>query len=111
VITGGVVAAALGTGVVVALDRLVPRSEDPNASAASAKSTQPSPSPVPTSRGPMLLLPNMRSLKPTDLQIEVVGSNDRRLRFAASLANSGPGPLLVLPQGRSKCPRGQHPAV
>jgi hypothetical protein len=55
-------------------------------------------------------MPNMRSLKPTDLQIEVVG-NERRLRFAASLANFGPGPLLVLPQGRSKCPRGQHPAM
>jgi hypothetical protein len=52
----------------------------------------------------------MRSLNPTDLQIEVVG-NQRRLRFAASLANFGPGPLLVLPQGRSRCPRGQHPAV
>jgi Lysyl oxidase len=114
VIAGAVVAAALGTGVVVALDgRPAAQAEDPNASAAGAQSTQPSPtstSASPTPSGPALLLPNMRSLNPTNLRIEVVGK-ERRLRFAASLANFGPGPLLVLPQGRSKCPRGQHPAV
>ncbi len=115
VIAGAVVAAALGTGAVVALDGRDPaaRAEDPNASAARPPSNPPpplSPSASPSPPGPALLLPNMRSLKPTDLQIEVVG-NQRRLRFAASLANFGPGPLLVLPQGRSKCPRGQHPAV
>jgi hypothetical protein len=115
VIAGAVVAAALGTGAVVALDgrRPAAQAEDANASAAGAQSAQPSPtstSASPTSPGPALLMPNMRSLKPTDLQIEVVG-NERRLRFAASLANFGPGPLLVLPRGRSKCPRGQHPAM
>jgi DNA-binding transcriptional LysR family regulator len=115
VIAGAVVAAALGTGAVLALDgrRPAAQAENANASAAGAQSTQPSPtstSASPTSPGPSLLMPNMRSLKPTDLQIEVVG-NERRLRFAASLANFGPGPLLVLPQGRSKCPRGQHPAM
>ena len=114
-IAGAVVAAALGTGAVVAIDGRDPaaQAEDPNASAAGAQSVPPSPSPMtasPSPQGPALLLPNMRSLKPTDLQIEVVGS-ERRLRFAASLANFGPGPLLVLPQGRSKCPRGQYPAV
>jgi DNA-binding transcriptional LysR family regulator len=115
VIAGAVVAAALGTGAVLALDgrRPAAQAEDANASAAGAQSTQPSPtstSASPTSPGPSLLMPNMRSLKPTDLQIEVVG-NERRLRFAASLANFGPGPLLLLPQGRSRCPRGQHPAM
>jgi DNA-binding transcriptional LysR family regulator len=115
VIAGAVVVAALGTGAVVALDgrRPAAQAEDANASAAGAQSTQPSPTSTaasPTPPGPALLMPNMRSLKPTDLQIEVVG-NERRLRFAASLANFGPGPLLVLPQGRSKCPRGQHPAM
>jgi Lysyl oxidase len=118
VIAGAVVAATLGTGAVVALvDGRNPaaQAEDPNASAAGVQSTSPSPTPAPTSAsptpaGPTLLLPNMRSLNPTDLQIEVVG-NERRLRFAASLANFGPGPLLVLPQGRTKCPRGQHPAL
>jgi Lysyl oxidase len=115
VVGGAVIAAALGIGVVVALDdrRPAAQAEDANASGTGAQSTQPSPSSTsasPTPAGPALLLPNMRSLNPTDLQIEVVG-NQRRLRFAASLANFGPGPLLVLPQGRSRCPRGQHPAV
>jgi Lysyl oxidase len=114
VIAGAIVAASLGTGVVIALDgrRPAAQAEDPKAAAASAPSVQPTPSPsaTPIPQGPPLLLPNMRSLKPSDLQIEVVG-NERRLRFAASLANFGPGPLLVLPEGRSKCPRGQHPAV
>jgi hypothetical protein len=108
-------AAALGTGALVALDdrRPAAQAEDANASAAGAQSTGPyrtSTSASPTPRDRALLLPNMRSLNPTDLQIEVVGK-ERRLRFAASLANVGPGPLLVLPQGRSKCPRGQHPAM
>ena len=115
VIAGAVAAAALGTGAVVALDgrRPAAQAEDANVSAAGAQSTQPSrtsTSASPTLRDPALLLPNMRSLNPTDLQIEVVGK-ERRLRFAASLANYGPGPLLVLLQGRSMCPRGQHPAV
>jgi hypothetical protein len=52
----------------------------------------------------------MRSLQASDLQIEVV-RNERRLRFAASLANFGPGPLLLLPRGRTRCSGGQHPAV
>jgi hypothetical protein len=59
---------------------------------------------------PPLLLPNMRSLSASDLQIEVVG-NTPRLRFAASLANVGPGPLLLLPRGRGRCGSGQHEAV
>ena len=59
---------------------------------------------------PPLLLPNMKSLSARDLQIEVVG-NTRRLRFAASLANVGPGPLYLLPRGRGGCPQGQHEAV
>lgn len=117
VIAGAVAVAALGTGVVVALDGRNPaaQADDPNASAAGVPSTSSSPTPAPTSAspkpaGPALLLPNMRSLNPNDLRIQVVG-NERRLRFAASLANFGPGPLLVLPQGRTKCPRGQHPAL
>jgi hypothetical protein len=57
-----------------------------------------------------LLLPNLRSLRASDLQIETV-SEDRRLRFGASLANLGPGPLLLLPRGRGECPSGEHEAV
>jgi hypothetical protein len=41
----------------------------------------------------------MRSLGASDLSVEVLG-DVRRLRFAASLANVGPGPLLLLPRGR-----------
>jgi hypothetical protein len=37
--------------------------------------------------------------------------DERRLRFAASLANLGPGPLLLLPRGRTNCPAGQGPAI
>jgi hypothetical protein len=69
--------------------------------------------PEPTPRVPQLaplLLPNVRSLSASDLQIEVVGST-RRLRFAASLANVRPGPLYLLPRGRGKCPSGQHGAI
>jgi Lysyl oxidase len=71
------------------------------------------PAPTPTRTVPQLpplLLPNMRSLGASDLQIEVVGST-RRLRFAASLANVGPGPLFLLPRGRGRCGTGQHEAV
>lgn len=66
----------------------------------------PAQSPAATPSGPDLLLPNMRSLDASDLQIEVVG-NVRRLRFAASLANLGPGPLLLRPRRAANCPPGQ----
>lgn len=111
-----VLVVAVGIGVVAFDDRRKAQggnSPDLNESAARMPSAHQTPSPAPTSatpRAPALLLPNMRSLRPSDLQIEVVGG-DRRLRFAASLANVGPGPLLVLPRGRSDCPRGQHPAA
>jgi hypothetical protein len=52
------------------------------------------------------LLPNMRSVAASDLRVERVGG-ERRLRFAASLANLGDGPMLVVPRGRGECPRGQ----
>ena len=52
----------------------------------------------------------MRSLDAGNLQIEVAG-NARRLRFSASLANLGPGPLLLRPRRGPGCPRAQHPAV
>jgi hypothetical protein len=74
--------------------------------AASSSSLPPSPSEPP---GPPLLLPNMRSLGAGDLQIQVL-PNRRLLRFSASLANSGPGPLLLRPTKGSMCPPRQHPA-
>lgn len=100
----------------IVLDRrglatLAPRVAEDTASASAA----PTPAPTPTQSSsmtppaPALLLPNMRSLRPSDLSIERVG-DQRRLRFAASLANLGPGPMRVQPRGQTDCPSGQHPA-
>jgi hypothetical protein len=72
-------------------------------------STPRSPTATPEAPGPPVLLPNMRSLGASDLQIEITGDG-RLLRFAASLANLGPGPLTLLPRGRGSCDRGQHAA-
>lgn len=57
-----------------------------------------------------VLLPNMRSVGARDIHIQEAGRT-RRLRFAAALANLGPGPLVLLPRGRGDCPPGQHGAV
>lgn len=58
-----------------------------------------------------LLLPNMSSLDAFDLQVERT-SRGRLLRFAAALANLGPGPLLLLPRPAGDgCGRRRHPAV
>lgn len=58
-----------------------------------------------------LLLPNMSSLDAFDLQVERTG-RVRLLRFAAALANLGPGPLLLLPRPAGDgCARRRHPAV
>lgn len=68
------------------------------------------PSPTPSEPpGPPLLPPNMRSLNASDLQIQGTGQR-RLLRFSASLANLGPGPLLLRPVKGTTCPREQHPA-
>ncbi len=111
---------AVGVGVVAALalmavaaltiaDEQPETSPEPGPSPASTPSS-PSLSPSPSEpRGPALLLPNMRSLGAGDLQIEVIG-NSRLLRFSASLANMGPGPLLLRPTDGAVCPPGQHPA-
>ena len=97
-----VVAIVVGLVVVIVED---PRQEAqgeatpaPGGSVSREPSATPLPSASPTPPAPLLLLPNMRSLRPSDLGIEVVG-DERRLRFAASLANLGPGPLLLLPRG------------
>jgi len=56
------------------------------------------------------LLPNLRSLEASDIQVEAT-SEGRRLRFSASLANLGPGPMLVRPSGAVDCPRRQRGTV
>jgi hypothetical protein len=84
-------------GIVLAVDdrrRSGSTITSPSPSGEAPSATQLAPMPTPTvSRPAPLLLPNMRSLSASDLQIEVVGTT-RRLRFAASLANVGPGPLF-----------------
>lgn len=61
--------------------------------------------------GPPVLDPNLRSIEAYDLQVEVVGEQ-RRLRFAAALANTGAGPLVLRPNRDSaRCPRGQLSAT
>ena len=92
--SGTAAALAVGAvGVVLAVDDRQPPASNvtnPSASGVIASATQPTPAPSQTRTvppPPPLLLPNMRSLNASDLQIEVVG-NTRRLRFAASLANA-----------------------
>jgi hypothetical protein len=101
-------------GVVLAVDHRRRTGSDitsPWPSGATSSATELTPTPTPrVPQPPPLLLPNMRSLSASDLQIEGVGST-RRLRFAASLANVGPGPLILLPRGRGGCVTGQHEAV
>jgi len=103
-------------GVVLVVDdrrRAASNITSPSLGGSTPSATQSAPTPSPTRtvpQPPPLLLPNMRSLSASDLQIEVVG-NTRRLWFAASLANVGRGPLLLLPRGRGGCGSGQHEAV
>ena len=68
--------------------------------------------PTPTVEpGPPVLLPDLRSLDAFDFHFSGAGSG-RVLRFAAALANDGPGPLLLRPRLRGEgCPPGRHPAV
>jgi Lysyl oxidase len=51
------------------------------------------------------LRPDVRSLRARDLRIRVTAAG-RRLRFAAMLANDGPGPLVLAPRQRRDCPPG-----
>ena len=61
--------------------------------------------------GPPVLLPDLRSLDAFDFHFVGTGS-ERVLRFAAALANDGPGPLLLRPRLRGEgCPPARHPAV
>jgi len=60
--------------------------------------------------GPQLLRPDVRSLRAGDLQILSFGAR-RELRFAAMLADDGPGPLVLEPRAGGTCPPGQRLAV
>ena len=75
----------------------------------SAQSSDVEPEPEREPAGPPVLLPNMRSLGARDLLIESTGAG-RLLRFSASLANLGPGPLTLVPERRGRCARRKHSA-
>jgi hypothetical protein len=61
--------------------------------------------------GPPALLPNLRSLPAAALRVQRTDSG-RLLRFSATLANLGPGPLLLHPGSSGDgCPPRQLPAA
>jgi len=84
----------------------------PPSAAAPTLSTSPTPSPSPTTP---VLRPDVRSLPASELSIETTAEG-RRLRFSATLANDGPGPLELVPlelvpDENRTCPAGQRYAV
>lgn len=91
-------AAALSAERAGPIDRARVAAEPTDTTTAEPSATA-SPSPV---AGSVVLLPNLRSLDASDLRIESRPTG-RRLRFAASLANIGPGPLVLKPRGRKDC--------
>lgn len=56
-----------------------------------------------------LLLPNLQSLPPEDVLIEIVDGT-RRLRFASIIANTGIGPVETIPDELLRCPDDQRHA-
>ena len=108
VVVAVAIALAIGVALAAGGGERAPVGGDAPSPSVSAPTTEPAPSASPSEpSGPPLLLPNMRSLDAGNLQIEVVG-NTRRLRFSASLANLGPGPLLLRPRRGPGCPRAQQ---
>lgn len=55
-----------------------------------------------------LLLPDLSSLPAEDVHLEVTADGSRLLRFAAVLANTGDGPVVVRPDESQPCPPGQR---
>ncbi len=99
---------AAGTAVTVAIASRESPGPAPDSPEGSSRASVPGSGQL---AGPPALLPNLRSLAATDLQVQRT-ADGRLLRFSASLANLGPGPLLVRPRpGRGGCPPGQHPAA
>ena len=99
----GLIALAIGTVAV--------STADPSPRRGAAPPARVTDSPAPTEPpAPPALLPNLRSLDAFDIAVEGVG-RQRRLRFAASLANLGPGPLVLKPRGRGQCGPREHSAV
>jgi hypothetical protein len=62
---------------------------------------------VPVQVGDAALLPNLRSLEAETVYVVSAGGG-RLLRFAGVLANTGVGPLEIVPQETPRCPAGQR---
>lgn len=57
-----------------------------------------------------ILLPNMRTVQPSELHIEMIGGM-RWLRFTSQLANTGKGPVEVRPNDAANCGKGKRHAT
>jgi hypothetical protein len=100
-----VLTVAAGTAVTVAMAGREPAAPGPDAPSTGSTS---GPGQL---AGPPALLPNLRSLTAADLRVERTATG-RLLRFSASLANVGPGPLLLHPRSSGDgCPPRQHRAA
>jgi Lysyl oxidase len=107
-----VLAVAAGTAVTVAMAAREPAAPDPDApGVGSSSGSSGSGSASGQLAGRPALLPNLRSLAAADLLVQRTAGG-RLLRFSASLANVGPGPLLLHPRSSGAgCPARQHPAA
>lgn len=102
----GTVALAMALGSDDASERSVAKLSGTPTAVRQAPSDYPDPRPVP---GHGLLRPNLQSLPPEDLVIELA-DGERRLRFTSIIANSGLGPIETDPDGLLPCPEGQRHA-
>ena len=115
-----IAAAVVASGVALAAstDQTTPDPAPPIAVESRSGATSPSTASTPSASlsatpaatvvsAPAVLLPDARSLPAGELSIETSGG-DRRLRFSATLANDGPGPLEVFPIDSQQCPAGQR---
>lgn len=112
------VGAAVGTAVVVAAGSLAmyaagrddgptdPKLVGPSRTVEATATPTASPSPEPPDTR---LLPNLASLPPEDLLIELDGAV-RKLRFTSIIANTGVGPVETVPDDAVGCPPGQRHA-
>jgi hypothetical protein len=102
-----VVAAALAGLTAAALVEAPAYSASPATAAAPSAAPAADRSTAGTDDGSAALLPDLAPLRAEDVSIQVLGDT-RKIRFASSLANLGPGPLEVRPNRNMPCPPGQH---
>lgn len=84
-----------------------PPSVPPSAPSGTAAPGTPAPTPAPAQAEPELLLPDMISMPATDIHIELDGAT-RLLRFEATLANIGVGPVEIVVDESRPCPAEQR---